>query len=210
MSDNLRIYNAARSVPPEALTPITGGRLKGMTDVKPMWRIKKLTELYGPCGIGWTYTTPVYQFIPGAKGEIVCMASTEVAVKEGDDWSLPIPGVGGSMLVVMEKNGLYTDDEAPKKALTDAISVACKALGFAADVYFAKDKTKYNAPPEEAPAPPADPLALPSQIARLKSIASPKQLAYFQSKYNLDADFSGATSKLVQSMIDAVERKKKK
>lgn len=29
-------------------------------------------------------------------------------------------------------------------ALTDAISVACKALGFGADVYWAKDATKYT------------------------------------------------------------------
>ena len=29
-------------------------------------------------------------------------------------------------------------------ALTDAISVACKALGMGADVYWEKDTTKYN------------------------------------------------------------------
>ena len=29
-------------------------------------------------------------------------------------------------------------------AYTDAISVACKSLGFAADVYFANDRTKYS------------------------------------------------------------------
>ena len=30
-------------------------------------------------------------------------------------------------------------------ALTDAISVACKALGFGADIYWASGRTKYNA-----------------------------------------------------------------
>ena len=29
-------------------------------------------------------------------------------------------------------------------ALTDAISVACKALGVAADIYYANDRTKYT------------------------------------------------------------------
>ena len=48
MSDNMRIYNAVREVPKEARKPITAGRLKGMTDINPMWRIKKLTELFGP------------------------------------------------------------------------------------------------------------------------------------------------------------------
>ena len=39
-------------------------------------------------------------------------------------------------------------------SLTDAISVACKALGFAADVYWNSDKTKYTKKPD---APPSDP-----------------------------------------------------
>ena len=50
--DNLEIYNVAREVPKEAMKPISGGRLKGMTDINPMWRIKVLTELFGICGIG--------------------------------------------------------------------------------------------------------------------------------------------------------------
>ena len=39
---------------------------------------------------------------------------------------------------------VHIDDEAYKKAYTDAISVACKALGFAADVYYREDETKYG------------------------------------------------------------------
>ena len=39
---------------------------------------------------------------------------------------------------------LYLDDDAYKKAYTDAISVAAKALGVGADVYFEKDVTKYD------------------------------------------------------------------
>ena len=54
--ENLKIYEAARKVPNEALKPIQAGRLKGKSDINPMWRIKKLTEIFGPCGIGWKYT----------------------------------------------------------------------------------------------------------------------------------------------------------
>ena len=35
-------------------------------------------------------------------------------------------------------------DECFKMALTDALSVACKSLGVAADVYFEKDRSKYD------------------------------------------------------------------
>ena len=51
--ENLKIYEQVRSVPAEAKKNIGGGRLKGMTDINPMWRIKKLTEVFGVCGIGW-------------------------------------------------------------------------------------------------------------------------------------------------------------
>ena len=51
--ENLEIYNKLKEVPKEAQKPITGGRLNGMIDIKPMWRIEKLTEVFGICGIGW-------------------------------------------------------------------------------------------------------------------------------------------------------------
>ena len=149
--NNMVIYETARVVPEEALKPIQAGRLKGMTDINPMWRIKKLTELFGPCGIGWCYTEPKIEFVPGESPEIMCIVHTELQIKFCGEWSNAIPGVGGARYVTQEKNGVYTDDEAPKKALTDALSVACKALGIGADVYFAKDRTKYTAPEEPEP-----------------------------------------------------------
>lgn len=145
MSDNnMKIYEAARSCPAEALKPIAAGRLKGKSDINPMWRIKKLTEIYGPCGTGWTYDITKQWLEPGANGEIAAYCNIILYVKDGGEWSKGIPGTGGSMFVASEKNGLYTDDECYKKALTDAISVACKALGFAADVYWNADRTKYD------------------------------------------------------------------
>ena len=45
-------------------------------------------------------------------------------------------------------------DECFKMALTDAISVAAKAIGVAADVYWQKDRTKYSAVPAPGGEPP--------------------------------------------------------
>ena len=53
--ENLTIYNAVRSVPDIAKRQIGAGRLKGKTDINPMWRLKTLTEQFGPCGFGWKY-----------------------------------------------------------------------------------------------------------------------------------------------------------
>lgn len=144
--ENLKIYEQVRSVPAEAKKNIGGGRLKGMTDINPMWRIKKLTEVFGVCGIGWKYEI-VEKWIETAmaKDEITANVIINLYIRDEEGkWSDPIPGIGGSMLVASEQKGLYVNDECYKMALTDAISVACKALGMGADVYWEKDTTKYN------------------------------------------------------------------
>ena len=149
---SLEIYNWVRKVPQEAQKTIGGGRLKGMTDINPMWRIKTLTEVFGPAGIGWYYKITEKRLEPGANDEIAAFVDIELYVKHGDEWSAPIVGTGGAMFVAKEKSGPYTSDECYKMALTDAISVACKAIGMGADVYWQKDRTKYDR--EELPSDP--------------------------------------------------------
>lgn len=149
--DNLELYDKVRSVPSEAMKAISAGRLKGMTDINPMWRIKKLTEQFGPCGIGWKYEITNLHLETGAKNEIAAFVEINLYYKMGGEWSAPIPGMGGSMFVANENSGLHTSDECFKMALTDAISVAAKALGVAADVYWDKDKTKYDASGQNLP-----------------------------------------------------------
>ncbi len=156
MSDNMRIYDAVRAVPEEAKRAITAGRLKGKTDINPMWRIKALTEQFGPCGDGWGYTIDRLWIEEGAKGEKCANAMISLWYRREDGTrSEPVIGIGGNMLVANEKNGLYTSDECYKMALTDAISVACKALGFGADVYWGADRTKYT--PQQEPQKPQKP-----------------------------------------------------
>jgi hypothetical protein len=144
--DNLTIYNEVRSVPDSATRLIEAGRLKGKTDINPMWRIKALTEKFGPCGFGWKYVITDKRLEQGANGEVAAFLDIDLFVKADGVWSDAIPGTGGSAFVAKEKNGPYTSDECFKMALTDAISVACKALGFGADVYWEADKSKYDKP----------------------------------------------------------------
>lgn len=151
--DNLTIYNEVRSVPDSAKRRIEAGRLKGKTDINPMWRIKALTEKFGPCGFGWKYVITDKRLEQGANSEVAAFLDIDLFVKADGVWSDAIPGTGGSAFVAKEKNGLYTSDECFKMALTDAISVACKALGFGADVYWDADKSKYDKPESKQEAP---------------------------------------------------------
>lgn len=151
--DNLLYYNQFKTVPDEAKKKIEGGRLNGFTDINSMWRIKRLTETFGPCGIGW-YTKLVNErILPGGdKGEVAIFVDIELYYKtETGEWSEPVFGTGGSRLSSMEKTGLRLDDEAFKKANTDALGVACKSLGIGADVYWDKDSAKYAGSAQEEP-----------------------------------------------------------
>lgn len=141
--ENLELYNKVRSCPDEAKKTIQAGKLKGYTDINPMWRIKVLTEHFGICGIGWYYEEVERWTDETANNEIGAYIKIHLYVKINDQWSKPILGIGGNKLCG-KGVGDGQNDEAWKMALTDALSVACKNLGIAADVYFEKDRTKYD------------------------------------------------------------------
>jgi len=149
-TDNLFYYNQFKTVPDEAKKKIEGGRLNGFTDINSMWRIKTITEAFGACGVGW-YTKLVNErIVPGGdKGEVAVFVDIELYYKTESGWSEPVFGTGGSKLVTFEKGSLRLDDEAFKKANTDAFGVACKTLGVGADVYWDKDTSKYSGNQDE-------------------------------------------------------------
>lgn len=143
MTNNLDIYNAMRSVPQEAQKSFNNGRFSG-TDINAMWRIKKLTETFGIVGFGWR-TELVKEWTElGANDEVKAFVMINLYVKVNDEWSAPIVGIGGSHFISKTKNGLQNNDECYKMAYTDAIGVACKALGMGADIYWDSDKSKYT------------------------------------------------------------------
>ena len=147
--DNLNYWNAMRSVPEHALKAIEAGKLKGKSDINPVWRLKTLTEQFGICGVGWKianckYWLEIADVVDNGtvKREVCAFCSLDLHVKVDGQWSDAIPGIGGSK-IAGTGYGKEANDECYKMAQTDAISVAAKMLGVAADVYFEKDKTKY-------------------------------------------------------------------
>ena len=144
---NTELWDALNRPPKSALKPIKAGRLKGMSDINPQWRYRALTEQFGPCGFGWKYEVNRLWLDPGANGEVIASAQISLYVKLDDKWSEPIPGIGGSKLIAKESMGAHSNDEAYKMAITDALGVAAKMLGVAADVYMGLwDGSKYVDP----------------------------------------------------------------
>ena len=171
---NLRFYENLRNCPETALRTIQAGRLKGKSDINPVWRIKAMTETFGPCGIGWRYEI-ARQWELTFGQEVKAFVNINLYYMDEDGvWSLPIPGTGGATLVEVGKQGLYVNDEGYKMALTDALSVAMKALGVAADVYYSRDKqavyeTKYGAQ-EAMVQPQPQPQPQQSQVPGLEQV----------------------------------------
>ena len=176
--ENMEIYKQAQSVPQTAQRQIQAGRLRGKTDINPMWRIKTLTEIFGAAGFGWYYDIVKQWTENGANGEISAFCNINLYVRYGDEWSKPIQGTGGASYIAAEKNGLYTSDECYKMALTDAISVACKALGMGADIYWSADSDgKYANGYNNAPQTNAQPAQQAANNARVNGQARTQNAA---------------------------------
>lgn len=202
--DKMHLYERLSEVPAEAMKPIAGGKLKGKTDINPMWRIKALTEVFGPQGTGWVCPIKKLWTEPGAGGEVSAWVLCELTYKlEDGSWSEPITGIGGSMLVQLEKGVLVTNDEAYKMAYTDAISVAAKGLGAGANVYWDKDPSKYTS----ASAPPA--ASQPVTDETLRTLEVNLKSAGKDMEWALDY-FRGKCSYLIEGPKDLTEDQAKK
>jgi len=134
--NNLEVWDKLKHPPKDQLTTIQGGRLKGMTDIKPQWRYQVMTEQFGVIGIGWYFEYVNKWIEDGSDNQKIAFVDINLFIKVEEEWSKPIPGTGGSLLITKEKAGLHTSDEAFKMATTDALSTAMKMIGVAADIYM--------------------------------------------------------------------------
>lgn len=141
MAENTALWDTLGKTDPKHTKGFTrGGGFKG-TAIKPIWSYRRMTEEFGACGVGWGVGEPTFQVVAGPEGEqlVYCTASIWHGTREN-----LVFGVGGDKAVGKNKFGLVTDDEAFKKAYTDAITNALKMIGVGADVHMGLyDDNKY-------------------------------------------------------------------
>lgn len=132
MSDNTKIWDVLARTDPKHTKPFKrAGGFSG-TAVKPIYLSLKMTEQFGPCGIGWGMAQPKFDVVPC--GEDIAVYCT-VGLWHGKPDQL-IYGVGGDFCLKQQTNRKFADDEAFKKAYTDALGNAMKQLGMSADVHM--------------------------------------------------------------------------
>lgn len=124
------------------------GGFKG-TALKPIWIVKRLTEQFGPVGIGWGVGKPDFQVVSGVNAEVLVYCTVRCWHTTEDN---AFYGVGGDKVVThIKANPQYNrperwenDDEAFKKAFTDAVNNAFKFLGVGADIHMGQfEDSKY-------------------------------------------------------------------
>jgi len=147
LKTNMRFYSQFMTTPKEAQRPFNNGSFSG-TDINPMFRIQKLTEVFGPVGFGWWTGNVRYEFVESPETKevsVFCELDLYVKDPESGEVSQPIYGIGGNTYIKnWAKSGLKASDEAKKMAYTDAVSIACKSLGIGHDIWYSQDRTKYT------------------------------------------------------------------
>ena len=152
MTDNLALWNTlGRTDPAQTKKFKRGGGFSG-TAIKPVYTEQKMTETFGPVGIGWGFSQPQFQIVPGDNKEVMVFCWLTLWYVHDGQRSGDIPGVGGDKIIThIKANEQYSrperwenDDEAFKKAFTDALGNAMKHLGMSADVHMGLfDDSKY-------------------------------------------------------------------
>jgi len=134
-SKNLEIWNAVEATDPNFTKQFNrGGGFRG-TATNATYLIKKATKMFGPIGIGWGWTVMEENFHHGQDKDVIHVLKLKLWYM-WDNKRGEIEHFGQTQFVGKNKNGYYTDEEAPKKSLTDALSKSLSTLGFAADVHL--------------------------------------------------------------------------
>lgn len=142
MTDNLRIWKALEKTDPKHTKPFKRAGGFAGTALKPIWTIKRLTEQFGPAGIGWGMEQPSFETVT-AGDEILVFCTVALWYRDGEDRGT-VFGVGGDKVLGKNKYGPFTNDEAFKASYTDALSNAMKQIGVGADIHMGLfDDEKY-------------------------------------------------------------------
>jgi len=149
---NLALWESVQATDPDYTKSFSrSGGFRG-TAINHTYQQKRATQAFGPKGIGWGSKILDEKYQEGAPilhkdqvigREIVHVVRIELwYVLDGNRGS--VEAFGQTTFVGQNKHGVYTDEEAPKKSLTDAESKALASLGFSADVHLGLfDDNKY-------------------------------------------------------------------
>jgi len=149
----LALWESVQATDPKYTKKFTrGGGFSG-TAINATYLAKRATETFGPIGTGWGIEVEDEKYAEGAPivddkhGKVGHEVIHVLRIKLWyvlNETRGEVRHYGQTVFVGKNKHGVFTDEEAPKKSLTDAMSKALSLLGFASDVHLGLyDDNKY-------------------------------------------------------------------
>jgi hypothetical protein len=150
--NGLELWNAVEKTDPKYTKEITGKKFRGDA-VNNVHVAKKLTTVLGPAGVRWGWNVLDERIQEFGRHEdkshtVIHWLRVALWIKGEDGKKETFENFGTTIMASYTKNGYTTDDDAPKKSMTDALSKLMLYLGGSADVWLNEfdPHNKYVAP----------------------------------------------------------------
>lgn len=188
INPNMELWDRVCVTDPRAVKPITGKQYSGNSP-KPYWIVQRLTEEFGPCGIGWGYTVLNERMERLTEHDVLHVALVRLwyvlSAKRGE-----IEQIGQTKAVYKTSKGtLLVDEDAPKKSVTDALVKCASYIGFAGDIFSGRwDDSRYVAWAREQyePEPEPKPDPIPATFRSSPTMGAVEALEPAQQEYIRD------------------------
>lgn len=153
-TSNIALWEIVQATDPKYTKDFTRRDGFSGTAINATYQAKKATEAFGPMGLGWGVKILDERYIEGAhmgwNAQGSDLGPEKIHVVRVELWYRwhgergAIEHFGQTKFVGCTANGVFTDEEAPKKSVTEATSKCLSLLGFGADVYMGLyDDSKY-------------------------------------------------------------------
>lgn len=155
--ENKALWQRVCRTDPAHVKPITGKQYQGNSP-KPYWIVERLTEEFGPCGLGWGFTilnermerlsdTDILHVAVVRLWYVMPQANVAGHLRDAGPLRGELEQIGQTKATYMTSKGsLMVDEDAPKKSVTDALVKCASYLGFAGDIFSGRwDDSKYVA-----------------------------------------------------------------
>ena len=189
-ADTMKLWATLSKTDPAYVKEITGKQYKGNSP-SPHWVKMKLTEIFGPAGLGWGTKVLRQDFITSGSDVAHYLTLQLWYVLDGKRGE--VEAIGGTVIAGIRSSGKsYIDEDGPKKSETDALVKAASAIGIAADIFLGRwDDSKYveQRRQEEADAQQAN-----AGQAKAKLISDTKEVCDKLATAETEADFLNARS----------------
>lgn len=135
----MEIWNQVEKTDPKHTKRVEFGRK--FTAIDAHYQVQRATEIFGPVGQDWGYHTQ-FSELHTEDGEIVQFCDLTFWWQGEPTEPCEFGPIRGATM--LKKKGKAVDTDAPKKAMTDALTKCLSHLGFNADVFLGKfDDNKY-------------------------------------------------------------------